>query len=358
MKLGIISILLFGFAVAALGQAEPPQLQHANLVTRNTTDLAADVHHIANEKQASWTIYAVPSIAADQQMCCFNYSGGKVSSCGCALEKQNRGQSIRNIEGTTTEHLEPRPYFYVFLRSESGAVQKVRSLSADCPIDADDMTVYWLGSQRPADSVAFLTSLVGTTPEESHGENLTDGAILAIAYTNDSSADQALDQFLASTEPSSIRKKAAFWIAQMRGKPGLQKLFAIMHSDSDEQFRAELTFDISQSKQPEAQEELLRVAHHDQSPHVRGQALFWLAQKAGQKIAGAINDAIENDPDTEVKKRAVFALTQMPEGEGIPLLISVAKTNNNPDVRKQAVFWLGQSHDPRALDFIESVLTR
>jgi len=73
---------------------------------------------------------------------------------------------------------------------------------------------------------------------------------------------------------------------------------------------------------------------------------------------GAINDAIENDPDTEVKKRAVFALTQMPEGEGIPLLISVAKTNNNPDVRKQAVFWLGQSHDPRALDFIESVLTR
>ena len=81
-----------------------------------------------------------------------------------------------------------------------------------------------------------------------------------------------------------------------------------------------------------------------------------MRKKPGEKIAGAINDAIENDPDTEVKKRAVFALTQMLEGEGIPLLISVAKTNSNPDVRKQAVFWLGQSHDPRALDFIESVL--
>jgi phosphoribosyl-AMP cyclohydrolase len=357
MKSAIFTILLFGFAIAALGQAEPPQLQHANLVTRNTTNLAAEIHRIAAEKQASWMAYAVPSIAPDQQMCCFNsHEGG--TSCGCTLERQDVGLSARSIEGVTTAHLEPRPYFYVFLRSQGGSVQKVRSLSADCPIDADGMTVYWLGNPRAADGVAFLASLVGTTPEESHGEHLTDGAILAIAYTNDSSADQSLNQFLAKTEPSFVRKKAAFWTAQMRGKTGLQKLIAIMHSDSDDKFRAELTFDISQSKQPEAQEELLRVAHQDQSSHVRGQALFWLAQKAGKKIAGAINDAIENDPDTEVKKRAVFALTQMPEGEGIPLLIQVAKTNNNPEVRKQAVFWLGQSHDPRALDFIESVLAR
>lgn len=358
MKLLIISILLFLFAIGALGQAEPPQLHNANLVTRNTTDLAAEIRHIADGKQASWTVYAVPSVAPDQQMCCFNSFESLAGSCGCALEKHNSGQPIRNVEGTTTAHLEPRPYFYVFLRGEGGAVQKVRSLSADCPIDGDDMTVYWLGSQRPSDSVAFLASLVGTAPEESHGDQLADGAILAIAHTNDNSADQALDQFLTVTEPSSIRKTTAFWIGQMRGKTGLKKLIAIMHSDSDEQFRAELTFDISQSKQPEAEEELLRVARQDQSPRVRGQALFWLAQKAGKKIAGAIDDAIENDPDTQVKKRAVFALTQMPEGEGIPLLIRVAKTNNNPVVRKQAVFWLGQSHDPRALDFIESVLTR
>lgn len=358
MKPGIITIIFFSFAIAAFGQAEPPQLQHAKLVTRNTGDLAAEIHRIVAEKQASWTAYAIPSIAPDHQMCCFNSYDGMTTSCGCSLEKQDASQSTRSIEGTTSAHLEPRPYFYVFLRSEGGAVQKVRSFSADCPIDADGMTVYWLGSPRAADSVAFLPSLVSNTPEESHSDRVTDGAILAIAYTNDSSADQALDQFLAASEPSSIRKKAAFWTAQMRGKIGLQKLITIMHNDSDDQFRSDLTFDISQSKQPEAQEELLRAAHQDQSPHVRGQALFWLAQKAGKKIAGAINDAIENDPDTEVKKRAVFALTQMPEGEGVPMLIQVAKTNNNPIVRKQAVFWLGQSHDPRALDFIESVLTR
>ena len=358
MKAAIIAILQCGLTLAALGQAEPPQLQHANLVARDAADLTAEIHRIMGEKQAAWTGYAVPSVARDQQMCCYSSSEGMTTACGCALERQNGGQFTGHVEGATSAHLEPRPYFYVFLRSEAGAVEKVRTFSADCPIDAAGMTVYWLGSPRAAASVAFLASLVGNSPEESHSDRVTDGAILAIAYTNDDSADQALDRFLGAGAPRSIRKKAAFWTAQMRGKPGLQKLIAIMRNDSDDQFRSELTFDLSQSKQPEAQEELLRVAHQDQSSRVRSQALFWLAQKAGKKVAGAITDAIENDPDTEVKKRAVFALTQMPQAEGIPLLIQVAKTNTNPVVRKQAVFWLGQSHDPRALDFIESVLTR
>ncbi|HET9791853.1 MAG TPA: HEAT repeat domain-containing protein, partial [Candidatus Angelobacter sp.] len=68
--------------------------------------------------------------------------------------------------------------------------------------------------------------------------------------------------------------------------------------------------------------------------------------------------AIENDPATEVKKKAVFALSQLHDGEGVPLLIGVAKSNKNPAVRKQAMFWLGQSHDPRALAYLEEVLTK
>ena len=48
----------------------------------------------------------------------------------------------------------------------------------------------------------------------------------------------------------------------------------------------------------------------------------------------------------------------MPGDEGVPLLIQVARTNRNPAVRKQAIFWLGQSKDPRALDFIEKILTK
>jgi HEAT repeat protein len=54
----------------------------------------------------------------------------------------------------------------------------------------------------------------------------------------------------------------------------------------------------------------------------------------------------------------VFALSQLPKDESIPKLIEVARNQKSPEVRKQAFFWLGQSHDPRALEFIEQVLTK
>jgi hypothetical protein len=102
---------------------------------------------------------------------------------------------------------------------------------------------------------------------------------------------------------------------------------------------------------------LIRMAHDGPVPAVRGEALFWMAQEAGSRIAGEIAASVDNDPDTEVKKRAVFALAQIPNGDGIPKLIEVARSNRNAAARKQAVFWLGQSRDPRALKFIEDVLT-
>jgi HEAT repeat protein len=83
-----------------------------------------------------------------------------------------------------------------------------------------------------------------------------------------------------------------------------------------------------------------------------------MAQIGGRKEAEQITEAIENDPETEVKKKAVFALSQMHDGEAVPRLIHLAKENRNPVVRKQAIFWLGQSKDPRALDFLEEIITK
>ena len=117
-------------------------------------------------------------------------------------------------------------------------------------------------------------------------------------------------------------------------------------------------FAISQHAGSAATDILIDKAKNDQSPHVREQALFWLAQRAGDKSAAAIVDAIKNDPDTGVKKKAVFALSQLPHDEGVPRLIEVARTQRNPEVRKQAFFWLGQTHDPRAMAYIEDVLTK
>ena len=38
--------------------------------------------------------------------------------------------------------------------------------------------------------------------------------------------------------------------------------------------------------------------------------------------------------------------------------LSAYSTNKDPEIRKKALFWLGQSHDPRALDLFEELLTK
>ena len=109
---------------------------------------------------------------------------------------------------------------------------------------------------------------------------------------------------------------------------------------------------------PAADRHLIRLARRHPASRTRGQALFWLSQKAGEKAAAAITGAIDDDPDADVKEKAVFALSQLPKDEGVPRLIEVARTHRSREVRKKAMFWLGQSNDPRALGFIEDVLTR
>jgi HEAT repeat protein len=158
-------------------------------------------------------------------------------------------------------------------------------------------------------------------------------------------------------QPSKLRGHAAFWIGSTRAAHGLDVLLALIKSDQDREFLEQAIFAISQSKEHErAFDEMIRLARHDPRHDVREHSLFWLAQEAGHKAAGPITDAIENDPDNDVKKKAVFALSEMPHEEGVPLLIDQARKNRNPVVRKEAIFWLGQSEDPRALDFIASIL--
>ena len=105
---------------------------------------------------------------------------------------------------------------------------------------------------------------------------------------------------------------------------------------------------------------MLKIARNDNLPRsTRTQSVFWLGQAAGDAATANLKDIVlDNSVDREVRESAVFALSQRPREEGIPALISVARTNKDPEIRKKALFWLGQSHDPRAIDLFEELLTR
>ena len=105
---------------------------------------------------------------------------------------------------------------------------------------------------------------------------------------------------------------------------------------------------------------LLKIARNPDVPRgTRNQSVFWLGQAAGDAATRGLSDlVVDNGVDREVREQAVFALSQRPREEGVPALIAVARTNKDPEIRKKALFWLGQSHDPRALDLFEELLTK
>jgi HEAT repeat protein len=339
--------------------AEQPRVVNAKLETRSAANGLEHEFHalVQNQKHPAWIGYAAPVVPGNHEMCCCDSSRMGAMRGACALEG-DRSSTVNSSDSKQVD-LEGPDHFWILFRVAENKIEKIRTYSADCELNAGGLPVFWLTDVKPADSVTLLSSFVRADDDEDRDdEKLTESSIAAIALTADPSADSALDRFVAANQPESLRKKVTFWLGAARGKHGFETLRHLVREDPDDRFREHAIFGVSVSKEPEAVATLIDLAKNDKAARVRSQALFWLAQKAGKQAVQTITGAIENDPETEVKKRAVFALSQIPRGEGVPLLIQVARTNRNREVRKQAMFWLGQSNDPRAAAFFEEVLLR
>ena len=329
-----------------------PHVENARMETRPVSgSLEAAFHAIVNQQTApAWIAYAAPQIPGDRQMCCWNSNNG-VTCQGCMLEP---GSANFPIAGAGVVHLEGASEFYVFFRVEAKQVERVRTFSVDCNIDAGGLPFYFLTGVNPAGSVALLETFTASSDRK-----IWNSALSAIAMHRDPSADAALDRLSAAPQPDAIRREAAFWLGNARGRHGYESLLRILKQDPSDTVRERAIFAMSQSKEPEAVPAIVAVARDDHSSRVRSQALFYLAQTATGRISeDAIRQAIDNDPETQVKKRAVFALTQIKNGDGVPLLIEIARTNRNAVVRKEAMLWLGRSRDARAVKFFEDVLAK
>ncbi|MBS1839329.1 MAG: HEAT repeat domain-containing protein [Acidobacteria bacterium] len=338
-----------------------PIFQNAKVETRALAgELSAELNRWAQSvTDAQWLGYAVPAIDGERTICCGgNGDWNGYRDCGpCYLEDSRHDASFTS--GPSEVKLEGPRALIVLFRASAGQIGKIRVVSELCKLDAGGLRVTWLTGVNAAKSVEHLTGFVRGQDFSDHGpERLQQGALTAIAMHRDTSADKALNSFVAADQPESLRKQTVFWLGEARGASGFQTLKQLAKTDTSSEVRSQVTFALSLNKDPGAVDEMIRMAKEDASTHVRGQALFWLAQKAGRKASATITDAIDNDPNTEVKKKAVFALSQMPKDEGVPKLIQVAETNKNREVRKQAMFWLGQSNDPRALEFFEKILSK
>ncbi len=364
---GLLWLIALQFPVHAQQPASAPivtgtlHLEDGKLEPRS---VAGSLNEIVNRwavssTKAEWLGYSVAEVNGGRSVCCGNWNRKDSQPCGtCRLEGQNHGTNISTHDGNEKKvSLEGPNELAVLYRAESGKITHIRMFSIECAVDAGGLNVIWLQGVKASNSVSLLEKFVhGADMDSAKHEKISDGALSAIALHADPAADRAMESFVATSEPASLRRETAFWLGEARGAEGLRILQKMAQDDPSTDVRDQVTFALSVSKEPGALPEMIRMAHDDKSSQVRGQALFWLGQKAGEKAARAITGSIDNDPDTDVKKKAVFALSQMPPDEGVPKLIQVAQTNRNPQIRKEAMFWLGQSEDPQALAFFEKVL--
>ena len=353
-KAGLIALFVLIFSARAHAAPEVSGLVNARAETRTvTSSLAREVRALlAGRTDRFWMGYVVPA-AGKHRSCCWS-SSDEAGCGGCRLEEDEGRGSFRTSRSEPVA-LEGSDRMRILLRAEGGRVTQVRTVSEDCGLDAGGLSFVWLEGVRAADSVAFLSGLLGAGGP---GKGVEEASLAAIALTGDPSADLVLERLVAPDGSEHWRKPAAFWMGQARGAKGFATLRQLVRTDPSPRFREHVVFAISQSREAGAIDQIIDVAKHDESGQVRGQALFWLAQSASRRAPAAIQSALAEDPEVEVKKKAVFALSQLPKDEGVPLLIRVAETHKSVEVRKQAMFWLGQSQDSRALQFFEDVLKR
>jgi hypothetical protein len=312
--------------------AQPKLLVNAKVDSRSAASglEAAFKAAVAAQPQPAWIAYSVPSVRV-------------FMGCDYVRDGWNQPGVI---------HLEPPDHVVILFRIEGGMLQRLRTLSPDCEIDAGDLPVHWLNDVKPAESVAMLDTYA------TQRDRFQDSAMNAIAMHSDAAADAALQRYLGTDQPESIRLRVVSWLSPSRGRKSFDTLKNLAANDPNERVRERAISTISNSKEPEATALLITYATKDPNSRMRLAATSALNRHSGANVVNAFKTIIENDPDANVRRRAVSGLQQMPDGEGIPTLIQFAKTTKDVEIRKQTINSLGQSHDGRALAFFDEALKK
>ena len=206
--------VLFLVVCAGFSWAQQPRISNAKLDARAVASgLEREVQSIAAAQNGpAWVGYAVRAVPGQHQMCCYSsFEDGAGNRCcrGCALEGARAGTAVSGASGPIP--LEGAGDIFVLFRIENHTVDRIRTFSADCELDAGGLPVHWLTGVPAAESVSFLTRFAREAGDEGRGAHRrSEPAISAIALHADPAADQALETFVTPGQPESITGKGHF----------------------------------------------------------------------------------------------------------------------------------------------------
>ena len=108
---------------------------------------------------------------------------------------------------------------------------------------------------------------------------------------------------------------------------------------------------------PDLSPDFMKLVRDDEpSLETRKQALFWQGQ-SDFPTADLVR-LRESLKPFALREHYTFVLSQRHEDAAVDGLIDVARHDPDSEVRKQAMFWLGQMKEPKAIKFLQDILTR
>jgi hypothetical protein len=258
------------FITAAAVFAQQPRLTNANLqpqalsgsLDRAIRDLSARTN------DPFWIGYAVPSANPDSNMCCWS-NGGQMT---CNLEPGSTNP-MNVTQNTGPLRLESGDVFFVLYRVERGQVNRIRSFSEECALDAGGRTVQWLTGVKPSESVAVLNTYANGTERKT-----ADSALSALAMHADPTALDTLIRLARNAPSTHVRGQSLFWLAQRAGQKAVGTITDAINNDPETEVKRRAVFALSQLPKDEGVPLLIDVARKNSNPAVRKQAIFWLGQ--------------------------------------------------------------------------------
>ena len=269
MKIAAYTLCCSLVAVAAY--AQQPRSVNARLMTvAAEPDLSRAIAAIAGRQiEPAWLGYAVPIFNRD--------ASGRDDGWSerCRLEQDTRDSAAtRGIAPAGPIRLEPSPTLMVLMRIQDREVQRVRTLSSDCVIDAGGLALHWLDGVSAAQSVGFLKSYATRTTLR--GE--ADGALIALSLHQDPSAGAALLDLARNSTDARVRQRALFRVARRAESQAIPAITEAIDRDPDAEVKRQAVFALSQLPRDQGVPLLITLARSNNNAVVRKQAMFWLGQ--------------------------------------------------------------------------------
>ena len=250
--------------------AQQPNVVNARIVARAAQpDVARGIAAIVKAQvEPAWIGYAVPALNNDA------LGRGDGWSERCRLEQQ-RVDPATNTYVQGPIRLEPAPNVMVLVRVQMNEIQRVRTLSGDCQVDAGGLQLYWLGDVNAAKSVEFLRTLV-INPNNVARDH-SDSALSTIALHRDAAASSVILDLAKNGSPR-LRQRALVWIARRAESQALGIISQAIDNDPDVEVKRQAVSALGQLPNNEGIPLLIKLARSHSNAVVRKQAMQRLGQ--------------------------------------------------------------------------------